>query len=79
MGSDFRLPAELKERVQREAQLAGISYSEYIRNALIASLAWLDAVRAVEAGIDPQVLSSPERMIALLGELNRRPSATEND
>jgi hypothetical protein len=67
----FMLPPALKAEVEREAKSAGLSFSEYVRQALMVALAWGTAVRAVEAGAAPGELVSARRMAELLARVSR--------
>lgn len=65
----FRLPADLKEQVQKQAAADGLDFSEWVRQALVARLAWQAAVRSVQAGADLESVSSFERVVELLGKI----------
>ena len=52
-----RLDAELGAAVNAEAARLGLTRSEYVRQALMARLAWSLALWAVEEGADPADLA----------------------
>lgn len=61
--AEFRLPVDLKGRVQAEAERQGLDFSEYTRRALERELAWKDALEAVRAGGEPDALADTERLL----------------
>lgn len=68
----IRLDDELKAAVQAEAKRAGISSSKWITQAVVFQLAWVAAVRVVNAGASPEVLGDPDEVARLLANLANR-------
>lgn len=67
--TSVRLDPELRSFVAAEAQAQGVTPSEYIRQALHVRLAWSQAVRAMQAGADADVLLDPHRFASKLARL----------
>lgn len=69
----IRLDEATYAECRQEAERRGLnSASEYIRQAVIAQLAWDRALRAVSAGTTPEDLDSFGRLASLLAEISQR-------
>ena len=52
----IRLDPELYAATKAEAERLGVSWSEYVRGALVGRVSWSLALRAVRDGADPETL-----------------------
>lgn len=58
--------------IQREAARRGTTQSEFMRNAFAFQLGWVAALRAVNAGLAPELLLDEERLTEALAHVVER-------
>jgi len=64
-----RIPEELKMAAKAEANMLGISYSEYVRQAIYVRMAWSAAARSIIAGMPPEEALDANHVRAVLDML----------
>ena len=62
-----RMHDDLKRAVDEEAARLGITQAEFVRAALVAHLAWHQALDAVESGVAVEDLRDPAVVARFLG------------
>lgn len=73
-----RLDDVLDAQVEAEARAAGITWSDFARQALAIRCAWLEALRVVSGGADPAVLVDNDLLLRLLTEVASQSSDPGN-
>lgn len=69
---EFRLDDALKAAAQAEAENAGEDLAEFVRGCIRLRLAQITTVRALQAGVDPEMLLDPRRYAEALAEIARQ-------
>lgn len=65
------MPQELRDAVARDAKRLGIDQSEYVRAALVAHVAWHQALDAVDTGASTDDMRDPAIIARYLGDTGR--------
>lgn len=71
--TSVRLDDELDAAAKREAAAIGANFAEFVRTAVAIRVAWLQAVRAAQAGMDEETLKDPDALLVALQRAATRP------
>lgn len=66
---ELRLDDALKAAAQAEADELGVDLAEFVRGSIHLRLSWIAAVRAIQAGLDPELLMDTPRLMGALNKL----------
>lgn len=64
--TSIRLDDDLEAAARREADAIGTSYSDFVRTSVKLRVAWLQAVRVAQAGMDPETMKDPDALLRAL-------------